>query len=101
LVEFLAIYDLSEGGPAGDVRQQWVGPILLTGWSSTLMSQVDANRRALESLFEAGDADNDGKLDFDEFSSLVSPTPGTDLAKVRRRRHAHLVEPRLVAGRRL
>ncbi|KAF4707153.1 hypothetical protein FOZ63_018129, partial [Perkinsus olseni] len=65
LVEFLAIYDLSEGGPAGDVRQQW----------------VDANRRALESLFEAGDADNDGKLDFDEFSSLVSPTPGTDLAK--------------------
>ncbi|KAF4729782.1 hypothetical protein FOZ63_000285 [Perkinsus olseni] len=65
LVEFLAIYDLSEGGPAGDVRQQW----------------VDANRRALESLFEAGDANNDGKLDFDEFSSLVSPTPGTDLAK--------------------
>ncbi|KAF4701962.1 hypothetical protein FOZ62_007622 [Perkinsus olseni] len=65
LVEFLAIYDLSEGGPAGDVRQQW----------------VDANRRALEGLFEAGDADKDGKLDFDEFSSLVSPTPGTELAK--------------------
>ncbi|KAF4691512.1 hypothetical protein FOZ60_015373 [Perkinsus olseni] len=67
LVEFLAIYDLSEGGR----------PWRVMCVSSGLMPIGVPSKACLK----RGDANNDGKLDFDEFSSLVSPTPGTDLAK--------------------
>ncbi|EER15919.1 membrane-associated calcium-binding protein, putative [Perkinsus marinus ATCC 50983] len=65
LEELLALYDLGEGGPSGELRQQW----------------IEANTHSLEKLFRVGDVDSDGHLSFDEFVSFFIPTPGSDLAE--------------------